>query len=123
MRRHVALIVSQRPAQTLAIDQQLIQLPGQGLAHIFAHISLVGLATKDAFVQFLLELPGQWRPVGTHTFKPLVDHLFVPVTALHQAGIALLAAFLGTADGRHQEALVVGLVLQFQGTVQVVAVA
>src|SRR5690606_40894026 len=47
MRRNVALIVAQPPAQTLAIDQQLIELTAQRSLHIVTHEVLVWLAFRS----------------------------------------------------------------------------
>ncbi|MNR48955.1 hypothetical protein D3C85_1682620 [compost metagenome] len=108
---HVAGVVVQLPAQALAVHQQLVEFSGQGLLHVFAHVVLVGLAIEDALVELLLEPLGQGRPVGAYRLQALEDHFPAAVRTYHQPGIAFLAAFLGAADGRHQEALVVGLVL------------
>src|SRR5471030_982212 len=50
MRRHVALIIFQRPAQAFAVDQQLVELAGHGASGVVAHILLIGLALENALV-------------------------------------------------------------------------
>ena len=47
MGRDVALVVVQRAAQALAVDQAVVELTGQGLAHILAHVVLIGFAVED----------------------------------------------------------------------------
>ncbi|MNN20100.1 hypothetical protein D3C81_1333610 [compost metagenome] len=114
----IALVVVEGAAQTFAVDQQVVQFARLGPAHVVAHVVLVRLAVEDAQVELLLELAGQWRPVGAYGFQALEDHLVAAVRALHQPGVALLAAFLGAAHGGHQEAPVVRLELQFQRALQ-----
>src|ERR1700743_3116947 len=49
---------------------------------------------------------------------PWIDDFFFAVVRNDHAGIALLAAQLATADGRHEEALIVGVELDLEFTHQ-----
>src|SRR5690606_1535900 len=114
MRRNVALIVAQPPAQTLAIDQQLIELTAQRSLHVVTHEVLVWLAFEDAQIEFLLELLRQRRPVGAYRFQPAEMQSIAAIGAGNQTGVALLAALLRPADGRHQETAKMSFELKFQ---------
>ncbi|MNC78635.1 hypothetical protein D3C75_1308970 [compost metagenome] len=50
MWRDIAQVVGQRAAQAFAVDQQLIQLTGQGLLDEPAYIVTVRLATEDSSI-------------------------------------------------------------------------
>ena len=114
MGRHVALVIVERAAQALAVDQQGVAFAAHGARHVVAHIVLVGRALEDAPVELLLELLRQRRPVAAHRFQALVDHLLAAVGLAHQARVAFLAAFFRAADGGHQEAPVMRLEFQLQ---------
>ncbi|MNT15846.1 hypothetical protein D3C72_1509220 [compost metagenome] len=68
-------------------------------------------------------MPGQQRPIGAHGFQTFVDHFIAAVGAGDEAGVAFLAALLGTANGRHQEAFVVNFELQFESAFQAIFIA
>nr|GFB90307.1 hypothetical protein [Tanacetum cinerariifolium] len=120
VRRDIALVIVERPAQALAVNELAVELAGQGPAHVIADVFLKRLALEDPQVQLLLESAGQRRPIGAHHFKALVDHFVLAIGPGDQARIALLAALLGTADGRHEKALEVGFELQLKGALQAV---
>ena len=94
------MIFGQRAAQALAIHQLVIQLTGHQAGNGVAHVVLIGLVAKHPQVERLLELLRQWRPVGAHRLQPFKDHP-LRVTFLNQPGVALLAALVGSANGRH----------------------
>ena len=44
-------------------DAEIIEFTGEGFAHVVAHVILIGLALENPFIELLLKLPGQQRPV------------------------------------------------------------
>ncbi len=116
MRWHILLVLLELLAQPLAIDQQLVVQAGPGFVHHGAHIAAGILVVKHHLVEAGLKRLSKGRPVGAHRFEPLEHQLLLcpRLLASHQPRVAFLAPLLQPADGGHQEAAIVGLVLDLQ---------
>ncbi len=115
---HVAGILVDAAAQTLAIDELLVELAGQQIGQRLPHVILEWKIEKNPPVELALEAARQRRPVRTHALETLEDDLGSPVAGAHQARVTLLAAGLLSAHGRHEKAQIKGLELDFEERIE-----
>ncbi|MPN45079.1 hypothetical protein SDC9_192646 [bioreactor metagenome] len=104
--------------QAFAVDEQIILLARQCRMSVLDDELAVRGTLEDAREQALLELPCQRCPVASRHFKAAVDHRLVSVGVYTQTGIALLAADVRTADGGHEELLVIRVELDLKKALQ-----
>ena len=100
VRRNITLVLRQRAAQALAIHQLRVKFACHQAGYRLAHVVLIRLIAEHPQIKGLLKLLCQRCPVGAHCLQPFKHHPLL-VAFLNQSGVALLAALVGSANGRH----------------------
>ena len=73
---------------------------------------------KHQPIQLLLKLSCKSTPIAAHSFQALKHKLIRTALTFYHSRIALLTAFLGAPNCRHQEPVKVGFIFNLQETIQ-----